>query len=58
MLKISDESVSETKMVDFGCVPIDTVQERCVSIKNTSNVSSCPCLFTLVVEYPRNKITI
>ncbi|XP_072944217.1 cilia- and flagella-associated protein 65 [Epargyreus clarus] len=37
MLEISDESISETKKVDFGCVPVDTVTEKCVNIKNTSN---------------------
>ncbi|KAM3963036.1 uncharacterized protein ACR2FA_002794 [Aphomia sociella] len=35
MQNLSDESVSPIKTVDFGCIPVNTVAEKYISVENT-----------------------
>lgn len=35
---VSEESISLVKLVDFGGVPVDTANEKFVSVENTSEV--------------------
>lgn len=39
----SNASITEVKVVQFGCVPVDTVVEKSISIENTSEVSKLTC---------------
>ncbi|KAJ0180642.1 hypothetical protein K1T71_004046 [Dendrolimus kikuchii] len=38
MQNFSDGSISTVKVVDFGCIPVDTVAEKYVSVQNTSDI--------------------
>lgn len=44
MQNFSDESVFPIKVVDFGCIPVDTVAEKIISVENSTEVS--PLVFT------------
>lgn len=38
MNNFSIDSITEAKIVDFGCIPIDTSSERIISIQNLTDV--------------------
>ena len=40
MQNLSADSITETKTVDFGLVPIDTITEKIILIQNLTDVSS------------------
>lgn len=39
MQNFSDDNVSPIKVVDFGCIPVDTVAEKIIVVENSSEVS-------------------
>lgn len=36
---LSDNSLNSIKLIEFGCIPVDTVSEKIVSVENTTDVS-------------------
>lgn len=35
----SDDNLTIVKLIDFGCIPVDTVMEKCFTVENTFGVS-------------------
>ncbi|CAK1545263.1 unnamed protein product [Leptosia nina] len=37
MQNVSLDSISDTRIVDFGCLPVDLEMEKCITLQNTSS---------------------
>ncbi|CAG4911470.1 unnamed protein product [Colias eurytheme] len=53
MQNVSLDSISDTRNVDFGCIPVDTIAEKSITIQNTSGK---PLIYRISHTYILNSI--